>query len=134
VWSFTADTEEKSSAPTGLRLLGLSRAEIEKVKEEAQEQDHGIFRPDGVVGDIPYRALPNGEVEALIQGGKVRFRNLDLGFKAHPHMLRHACGYALANKGHDTRALQAYLGHRNIQHTVRYTELSRTRFKDFWRK
>ncbi len=56
-----------------------------------------------------------------------------LGFKTHPHMLRHACGYALANKGHDTRALQAYLGHRNIQHTVRYTEQSPTRFKDFWR-
>lgn len=56
-----------------------------------------------------------------------------LGYKAHPHMLRHACGFALANKGHDTRALQAYLGHRNIQHTVRYTELSRDRFKDFWR-
>jgi integrase len=56
-----------------------------------------------------------------------------LGFKAHPHMLRHACGFALANKGHDTRALQAYLGHKNIQHTVRYTELAPTRFKDFWR-
>jgi site-specific recombinase XerD len=56
-----------------------------------------------------------------------------LRFRAHPHMLRHACGYGLANKGHDTRALQAYLGHRNIQHTVRYTELSPTRFKDFWR-
>ena len=55
-------------------------------------------------------------------------------FKAHPHMLRHACGYALANRGHDTRALQAYLGHKNIQHTVRYTELSPTRFKDFWRE
>src|SRR5262245_43728343 len=51
----------------------------------------------------------------------------------HPHMLRHACGYALANRGHDTRALQADLGHKNIQHTVRYTELSPTRFKDFWR-
>ena len=57
-----------------------------------------------------------------------------LGFKAHPHMLRRACGYALANKGHDTRALQAYLGHRNIQHTVRYTELSPTRFKNFRRE
>jgi type 1 fimbriae regulatory protein FimB/type 1 fimbriae regulatory protein FimE len=56
-----------------------------------------------------------------------------LGFKAHPHMLRHACGFALANKGHDTRALQAYLGHKNIQHTVRYTELSPDRFKNFWR-
>jgi type 1 fimbriae regulatory protein FimB/type 1 fimbriae regulatory protein FimE len=57
-----------------------------------------------------------------------------LGFKAHAHMLRHACGYALANKGHDTRALQAWLGHRNIVHTVRYTELSPTRFKNFWRE
>jgi integrase len=56
-----------------------------------------------------------------------------LGFKAHPHMLRHACGFALANKGHDSRALQAYLGHKNIQHTVRYTELASDRFKDFWR-
>src|SRR6185503_8813085 len=56
-----------------------------------------------------------------------------LGFPAHPHMLRHACGFALANKGHDTRAFQAYLGQRNIQHTVRYTELSPDRFKDFWR-
>ena len=57
----------------------------------------------------------------------------ELGFKAHPHMLRHACGFALANRGHDTRALQAYLGHKNIQHTVRYTELAPDRFKDFWR-
>jgi site-specific recombinase XerD len=61
-------------------------------------------------------------------------RKAKLSFKTHPHMLRHACGYALANRGHDTRALQAYLGHRNIQHTVRYTELSPMRFKDFWRK
>jgi len=54
-------------------------------------------------------------------------------FPVHPHMLRHGCGYALANAGHDTRALQAYLGHKNIQHTVRYTELAPDRFKDFWR-
>lgn len=55
-----------------------------------------------------------------------------LPFAVHPHMLRHACGYYLASKGHDTRAIQAYLGHRNIQHTVRYTELAPGRFKDFW--
>jgi site-specific recombinase XerD len=54
-------------------------------------------------------------------------------FGPHPHMLRHARGSAPANKGHDTTALQAYLEHKNIQHTVRYTELSPTRFKDFWR-
>ncbi len=56
-----------------------------------------------------------------------------LGFPVHPHMLRHACGYKLANEGHDTRSIQQYLGHKNIQHTVRYTELSPTRFKDFWK-
>jgi site-specific recombinase XerD len=56
-----------------------------------------------------------------------------LEIKAHPHMLRHACGFKLANDGVDTRALQAYLGHKNIQHTVRYTELAPTRFKNFWR-
>jgi site-specific recombinase XerD len=56
-----------------------------------------------------------------------------LPFKAHPHMLRHAAGYKLANDGHDTRSLQAYLGHRNIQHTVRYTELAANRFDGFWK-
>jgi type 1 fimbriae regulatory protein FimE len=56
-----------------------------------------------------------------------------LGVPVHPHMLRHACGFKLANEGHDTRAIQHYLGHRNIQHTVRYTELAADRFKLFWR-
>jgi type 1 fimbriae regulatory protein FimB/type 1 fimbriae regulatory protein FimE len=56
-----------------------------------------------------------------------------LEIKAHAHMLRHACGYAQANAGHDTRALQAYLGHKSIQHTVRYTELAPDRFKGFFR-
>lgn len=52
-------------------------------------------------------------------------------FPVHPHMLRHGCGYKLANDGHDTRAIQHYLGHKNIQHTVRYTELSAEGFKGF---
>ena len=56
-----------------------------------------------------------------------------VAIKVHPHMLRHACGFKLANAGQDTRAIQAYLGHRNIQHTVRYTELSPARFKHFWK-
>jgi site-specific recombinase XerD len=54
-------------------------------------------------------------------------------FKVHPHMLRHATGFALANKGTDTRTLQAYLGHRSIQSTVRYTELAPGQFKNLWR-
>lgn len=56
-----------------------------------------------------------------------------LPFTVHPHMLRHACGYKLAQAGQDTRAIQHYLGHKNIQHTVRYTQLSPDRFKDFWK-
>jgi type 1 fimbriae regulatory protein FimB/type 1 fimbriae regulatory protein FimE len=55
-----------------------------------------------------------------------------IGFPVHPHMLRHACGFKLANDGHDTRAIQHYLGHRNIQHTVRYTEMAPGRFNRFW--
>ncbi|WKL14384.1 tyrosine-type recombinase/integrase [Comamonas testosteroni] len=53
--------------------------------------------------------------------------------EAHPHMLRHACGYALADRGADTRLIQDYLGHRNIQHTVRYTATNPARFEKLWR-
>ncbi len=56
----------------------------------------------------------------------------EIGLSVHPHMLRHACGYYLANKNIDTRTIQAYLGHRSIQHTVRYTELAPGRFSDLW--
>jgi type 1 fimbriae regulatory protein FimB/type 1 fimbriae regulatory protein FimE len=55
-----------------------------------------------------------------------------LSFPVHPHMLRHATGFYLANQGHDTRAIQHYLGHRQIAHTTRYTELAADRFNDFW--
>ena len=53
-------------------------------------------------------------------------------FQVHPHQLRHACGYYLAARGHDTRAIQDYLGHKNIHHTVRYTQMSPQRFEKFW--
>ena len=54
-------------------------------------------------------------------------------FQVHPHMLRHACGFKLANDGQDTRAIQHYMVHKNIMHTVRYTELAPDRFKQFFR-
>ena len=54
-------------------------------------------------------------------------------FLIHSHMLRHSCGYKLANDGHDTRAIQHYLGHRSIASTVRYTALAPDRFKGFWK-
>lgn len=56
-----------------------------------------------------------------------------LPLEAHPHMLRHACGYALADQGADTRLIQDYLGHRNIQHTVCYTATNAARFERLWR-
>jgi type 1 fimbriae regulatory protein FimE len=56
-----------------------------------------------------------------------------LPFPIHPHMLRHGCGFKLANDGHDTRAIQHYLGHKNIQHTVLYTQLAADRFSTFWK-
>ena len=55
-----------------------------------------------------------------------------LPFVPHAHQLRHACGYYLASRGHDTRAIQDYLGHKNIQHTVRYTAMAPHRFESFW--
>jgi integrase len=55
-----------------------------------------------------------------------------LPFVPHPHQLRHACGYSLASHGHDIRAIQNYLGHKNIQHTVRYTAMAPCRFENFW--
>jgi len=58
--------------------------------------------------------------------------NAGINFPIHPHMLRHSTGYKLANDGQDTRAIQHFMGHRNIQHTVRYTELSPDRFSSFW--
>jgi len=51
----------------------------------------------------------------------------------HPHLLRHGCGFKLVNQGTDTRSLAAYLGHRNMQNTARYTKMSSKRFEGFWR-
>jgi type 1 fimbriae regulatory protein FimB len=55
-----------------------------------------------------------------------------LPLHARPHMLRHSCGFALADQGADTRLIQDYLGHRNIQHTVRYTASNPARFQRLW--
>jgi site-specific recombinase XerD len=75
----------------------------------------------------PYHGGLAGMIECAAVGA-------GLVLKAHRHMLRHACGYALANKGHDTRAIQGWLGHRSITSTAGYTVLAPNRFKDFWRE
>ena len=51
----------------------------------------------------------------------------------HPHMLRHSCGFALANRGYDLRLIQDYLGHRDPKHTVHYTRVAAGRFEGLWR-
>jgi site-specific recombinase XerD len=56
----------------------------------------------------------------------------DWEFRVHPHQLRHACGFKLANEGRDLRVIQNYLGHRNISNTVRYTQLSSKQFDGLW--
>ena len=68
----------------------------------------------------------------LPQAGRSRRRGGPMGMPIHPHMLRHSTGFKLANDGQDTRAVQHYLGHRNIQHTVLYTHLAADRFNGFW--
>ncbi len=57
-----------------------------------------------------------------------------LAVRVHPHMLRHACGYELAEQGMDTRLIQDYLGHRNIRHTVHYTAGNAARFAQTWKR
>ena len=72
--------------------------------------------------------------EALNNLIKALGKKAGLPFPIHCHMLRHACGYQLAAEGHDTRSIQAYLGHKSIEHTVRYTALSTQPFKNFFRQ
>ena len=114
----------KQGTPSTHPILGDELRALRRLQREQDPMSRFVFTSE--------RGAPfsTAGIARMVEraGGEAK-----LGFKAHPHMLRHACGYALANRGQDTRALQAYLGHKNIQHTVRYTELSPGRFKDFWR-
>jgi integrase len=114
----------KSGSPATHPIRGDELRALRRLQREQEPKSPFVFTSER---DAPFTRA--GFARMVERAGEAA----GLGFRAHPHMLRHACGFALANKGHDTRALQAYLGHKNIQHTVRYTELSPDRFKDFWR-
>jgi type 1 fimbriae regulatory protein FimB/type 1 fimbriae regulatory protein FimE len=72
---------------------------------------------------------PSGFAKMIERAGDLA----KLGFKVHPHQLRHACGFALANKGVDTRRLQLWLGHKDIRNTAAYSKLSAQPFEGMWR-
>jgi type 1 fimbriae regulatory protein FimE len=112
----------KHGMPSVHPLRGLELRALRKLKREAVESPY-VFMTER---QSPMTAA--GFRRMLSRVGVMS----TLDFPVHPHMLRHACGYKLANDGHDTRSIQLYLGHRNIQHTVRYTELSAKCFSDFW--
>jgi integrase len=115
----------KQGTPSTHPILGDELRALRLLQREQEPRSPFVFTSER---GAPFTTA--GFARMVERAGKAA----KLTFKPHPHMLRHACGFALANRGHDTRALQAYLGHRNIQHTVRYTELSPTRFKNFWRE
>jgi type 1 fimbriae regulatory protein FimB/type 1 fimbriae regulatory protein FimE len=114
----------KAGTPSTHPLGGSELRALRRLKREQEPTSQFVFVSER--GD-PFST--EGFARLLQRAAKPA----GLTIKVHPHMLRHACGFALANAGHDTRALQAYLGHKNIQHTVRYTELAPGRFRNFWR-
>jgi integrase len=113
----------KNGTPATHPLTGRQLRALRKLQREAWESPFVFLSERGAPFSVSgFRRMIERATEAA-----------DLGIKAHPHMQRHACGYALANLGTDTRTLQAYLGHRNISNTVRYTELAPNRFRGLWK-
>jgi integrase len=114
----------KNGSPATHPLTGRELRALRRLQREQEPKSPFVF--------ISERGAPfsrRGFQAMLERAGEAA------GFemKIHPHMLRHACGFKLANEGVDTRTIQAYLGHKAIQHTVRYTELAPTRFKSLFR-
>ena len=113
----------KNGSPSVYPMQGEEIRALRRLRREQGPSSHVFMTErDGPMTPKAFHAL----------FGRIGTR-AKMPFPVHPHMLRHGCGYALANAGHDTRALQAWLGHKNIQHTVRYTEVAPDRFKNFWR-
>lgn len=115
-------TRVKRGTPSTHPLTGVEIRALRRLRREQPEGKYVFVSERG--GPL----TPNAVHKIVARAGE----KASLEFPAHPHQLRHACGYKLANDGVDTRAIQAYLGHRSIQHTVRYTELAAGRFDGFW--
>jgi integrase len=113
----------KNGSPSTHPLTGVELRALRKLQRESPQSPYVFVSERGT----PFTTAGFRKMVARL-GEAAGFK-----FGVHPHMLRHACGYKLANDGVDTRSLQHYLGHKSIQHTVRYTELSPDRFKGFWK-
>jgi integrase len=114
----------KNGSPATHPLTGKELRALRRLQREQELKSPFVFTSE--------RRTPftkRGFQAMLERAGKAT----GFDMKIHPHMLRHACGFKLANDGVNTRTIQAYLGHKSIQHTVRYTELAPTRFKSLFR-
>jgi integrase len=114
----------KQGTPATHPLTGRELRALRRLQREQESKSPFVF--------VSERGTPfsNRGFQAMVER-VARAAGFDI--KIHPHMLRHSCGYKLANDGVDTRTIQGYLGHKSIQHTVRYTELAPTRFKSLFR-
>ena len=114
----------KQGTPSTHPLTGRELRALRRLRREAGSPSPFVFLSER---GAPFAA--DGFAKMVSRAGVAA----GLELKVHPHMLRHSCGYKLANDGVDTRAIQGYLGHKSIAHTTRYTELSPTRFNGFWK-
>ncbi|MEM6559912.1 MAG: tyrosine-type recombinase/integrase, partial [Myxococcota bacterium] len=112
----------KKGTPSTHPMGGQEIRSLRKLKREGEGAFVFTTQRKGPLTDSTFRKI-------LAVAGE----RAELELPIHPHMLRHSTGFKLANDGQDTRAIQHYLGHRNIQHTVRYTELAADRFNGFWK-
>lgn len=112
----------KNGIPTTHPLFGPELRALRKLKRDYPETQYVfVTERKSPMTDSTFRKI-------IYRAGK----EAKLPISIHPHMLRHSTGFKLANEGKDTRSIQHYLGHKNIQHTVKYTEIVPSRFKDFW--
>jgi type 1 fimbriae regulatory protein FimB/type 1 fimbriae regulatory protein FimE len=113
----------KNGRPSVHPIRGMEIRALRRIKREQLPASPYVFTTErrGPMSTAGFRKLIARVGEAA-----------GMPFPIHPHMLRHSGGYKLANDGVDTRALQHWFGHKNIQNTVRYTELAADRFKSFW--
>ena len=117
-------TRKKHGQPATHQVRGDELRALRKLQNEQEPKSAFVFTSE--------RAGAPFSRDSFNWMVKRAGKKVGMPFQVHAHMIRHATGYKLANAGKDTRSIQGYLGHKDIRHTVRYTELSPTRFKNFW--